>query len=99
MGSDEKGSKLPEPLEIGSAILVKLAGQGIQICDTIFKDRDPLGIQPFRAIEEIHDTSTDHGIQCHERSLELAFHLRPPLFLVSFPERQHSISIHPADLR
>jgi hypothetical protein len=99
MGGNEESSKLSEPLKIGSAILVKLVSQVIQIRHTIFKDPDPLGIQSFRAIEEIHNTSADHGIQCHERSLELAFHLRPSLFLVSFPERQHSISIHPADLR
>jgi hypothetical protein len=99
MGGDEEGAKLSESLEIGPTIFVKLVGQAIQICHTIFKDPDPLRIQPFRAVEEIHDASADHGIQCHERSLELAFHLRPPLFLVSFPERQHSISIHPADLR
>jgi hypothetical protein len=29
----------------------------------------------------------------------VASHLRPPLLLVGFPERQHGIPIHPADLQ
>jgi hypothetical protein len=99
MGGDEEGSELSEPLKVGPAVFVKLAGQVIQVCHTIFKDTDPLGVKPLRAVEEIHDASADHGIQCHERSLKMAVHLRPPFFLVSCPEKQHSIPIHPANLR
>jgi hypothetical protein len=99
MGSDEEGSELSEPLKVGLTVFVKFAGQAIQVCHTIFEDADPLGVKPSRAVEEIHDASADHGIQCHERPLKLAVHLRPPLFLVSRPERQHSVPIHPANLR
>jgi hypothetical protein len=99
MGGDEEGSELTEPLKVGPAVFVKLAGQVIQVCHTIFKDADPLGVKPLRAVEEIHDASADHGIQCHERPLKMAVHLRPPFFLVSCPERQHSIPTHPANLR
>jgi hypothetical protein len=87
MGGDEEGSKLSESLKIDSAVFVKLVGQGIQVCNTIFDDPDPLGIKPLRAIEEIHDASADHGIQRHQRSLVLVSHLRPPLLLMGFPER------------
>ena len=99
MGGDEEGSELSEPLKVGPAVFVKLAGQVIQVCNTIFEDADPLGVKSSRAVEEIHDASADHGIQCHERPLKLAIHLRPPLFLVSRPERQDSVPIHPPNLR
>jgi len=99
MSGDEESSEVSEPLKVGQAVFVKLAGQVIQICNTIFDDSDPLGIKTLRAIEEIHDASADHGVESHQLSLLLASHLRPSLFLVGFPERQHSIPIHIADLQ
>jgi len=94
VGGDEEGSKLSKPLKIEPAVFVKLVSQVIQVGNTIFDDSDPLGIEPFRAIEEIYDASADHGIQCHQRPLVLASHLRPPFLLVSFPERRHGIPAH-----
>jgi hypothetical protein len=99
MGGDEEGSELSESLKIGPAVFLKLVGQDIQVCNAIFDDADPLGIKPLRTIEKIHDTSADYGVQCHQRPLVVASHLRPPLLLVGFPERQHGIPIHPADLQ
>ena len=72
MGGDEEGSELSEPLKVGPAVFIKLVGQVIQVRDTIFDDPDPLGIKPLRTVEEIHDASADHGIQCHQRPLVLA---------------------------
>jgi len=87
MGGDEEGSKVSEPLKVGSTVFVKLVREGIQVSNTIFEDPDPLGIEPLRTIEEVHDASADHGVQSHQRSLLLASHLRPTLLLVGFPER------------
>lgn len=95
MGGDEEGSEVPEPLKVGPTAFFKLVGQVIQVGDTIFYDPEPLGIKPLRTIEEIHHASADHGIQCHQRPLMLASHLRPALLLVGFPEGQHGISVHP----
>jgi hypothetical protein len=94
MGGEEEDSKLSESLKIGLGVFVELVGQVIQICKAIFDDSDPLGIKSFRAIEEIHGTSAYDGIQRHQRSLMLASHSRPALFLVEVPERQHRIPIH-----
>ncbi len=99
MDGDEEGAELSEPLKVGLAVFVKLIGQVIQVRNTIFDYPDPLGIKPLRAIEEIHDASADHGIQRHQRPLVLASYVRPPFLLVGFPERQHSIPIHPANLQ
>jgi hypothetical protein len=99
MGGDEESPEVSEALKVGQAVFVKLVSQVIQICNTIFDDSDPLGIKPIRAIEKIHDAPADHGIECHQRSLLLASHLRPPLLFVGFPERQYSIPIHIADLQ
>ena len=98
MGGDEEGSEVPEPLKVGPTVFVKLVGQVIQISDTIFDDTKPLRIKSLRTVEEIHDTSADHSIKCHQRPLMLASHLRPSLLLVGFPEGQHGISIHPEAL-
>jgi hypothetical protein len=98
MGVDQEGSQVPEPLKVGPTAFVKLVGQVIQVGDTIFDDPEPLGIKPLRAIEEIHHASADHRIQCHQRTLMLASHLRPSLLLVGFPEGEHGIPIHAADL-
>ena len=95
MGGDEEGSEVPEPLKVGPTAFFKLVSQVIQVGDTIFDDPEPLGIKPPRTIEEIHHASAYHRIQCHQRPLMLASHLRPSLFLVGFPEGQHGISIHP----
>ena len=95
MGGDEEGSEVPEPLKVGPTVFFKLVGQVIQVCDTIFDDPEALRIKSLRAVEEIDDASADHGVQCHQRSLKLASHSRPPLLLVGFPEGQHGISIHP----
>ena len=94
MGGDEEGSELSEPLKVGLTVFVELVGQVIQICKAIFDDFDPLGIKSFRAIEEIHSASADHGIQCHQRSLVQASYVRPSLFFVEVPEGQHRIPIH-----
>jgi len=99
MNRDEEGAELSEPLKVGLAVFVKIVGQVIQVCHTIFDDPNPLGIKPLGAIEKIHNTSADHSIQRHQRSLVLTSYLRPPLLLVGFPEGQHSISIHAADLQ
>jgi len=99
MGSDEEGSKLSESFKVGLAVFIKLVGQIVQLCNAIFDDPDPLSIKALRTIEEIYDASADHGIQCHQRPLVLTSHLRPPHLLVGFPERQHGISIHTADLQ
>jgi hypothetical protein len=95
MGGDEERSQMPEPLKVGPTAFFKLAGQVIQVGDTIFDDGEPLGIKPLRTIEEIHHASADHRIQSHQRPLILVSHLRPTLLFVSFPERQHGIPIHP----
>jgi hypothetical protein len=94
MIGDEEGSKVPEPLEIGLTTIFKLVSQVIQVGNTILNDRDPLGIKTNWAIEEIYHASADHRIQCHQRPLMLASHMRPALLLVGFPERQYGISIH-----
>jgi hypothetical protein len=86
MGRDEKGPEAPEPVKIGQTIFVQFVGQAIEICNAIFDDPDPLGIKPLRTIEEVHDASADHCIQCHQWSLMLVSHLRPPLIFVGFPE-------------
>ena len=99
MGGDEEGSEVSESLKISQAVFVKLIGKGIQVCNTIFDDPDPLGIEPLRTIEKIHDASADHRIQCHQGPLVLASYLRPSLILVGSPERQHGIPIHIADLQ
>jgi hypothetical protein len=99
MAGDEEGSEVSESLKVGQTVFVKLVDQAIQVCNTIFNDADSLGIKPLRAIEEIHNAPANHSIQCHQRSLLLASNLRPPLILVSFPERQHGIPIHTADLQ
>ena len=95
MGGDEEGSEVPEPLKVRPTAFFKLVSQVIQVGDTIFDDPEPLGIKSIRTIEEIDHASADHRIQCHQRPLMLASHLRPALFLVDFPEGQHGISIHP----
>lgn len=95
MGCNEEGSEVPEPLKVRPTVFFKLVGQVIQISDTIFDDPEALRIKSFRTVEEIHDASADHGIQCHQRPLMLASHSRPPLLLVSFPESQYGVSIHP----
>lgn len=99
MGGDEEGSEVPESLKVGPTVFVELVGQVIQVGDTIFDDPEPLGIKPIRTIEKIHDATADHGIQCHQRALILASHLRPPLLFVGFPEGQYDIPIHSADLQ
>jgi len=95
LGGDEKGAEVPEPLKVWPTAFFKFVGQGIEIGDTIFKNPDPLGIKPFGALEEIHDASTDHGIQGHQRSLVPVSHVRPSFLFVGFPEGQYNISIHP----
>jgi hypothetical protein len=87
MGGDEEGSEVSEPLKIGPTAFVKLVGQVIQVCNTIFDDPDPLDIESLRTIEKIHDASADYRIQCHQRPLVLVSYLRPSLLLVGFPER------------
>jgi hypothetical protein len=99
MSGDEESPEMSEPLKVGQAVFVKLAGQGIQICNTVFDDSDPLGIKPVRAIKEIYNASADHGVESHQLALLLASHLRPSFHLVGFPERQHSIPIHFAELQ
>jgi len=91
MGGDEDGSEVPEPLKVGPTTIIKLVGQVIQVGDTIFDDPEALGIKPLRTIEEIHHASADHCVQCHQRPLMLASHLRPSLLLVGFPEGQHML--------
>jgi hypothetical protein len=86
MGAHEDGTEVPESLEIGPTIFVKLVGQAIEIGNAIFEDHEALGIKAFWTIEEIHHTSTDHRIQRHQRSLMLAFHVRPLCLLMGFPE-------------
>jgi hypothetical protein len=98
MGGDEEDSKLSESLKVKPTVFVKLVCQAIQVGDTIFDDGEPLDIKPFRTIEEIHHASADHRIQCHQRPLMRASHLRPAFLLVGFPERQHGIPIHSPDL-
>ena len=95
MGGDEEGPEAPEPLEVGPTAFFKFVSQVIQVSDAIFNNPDPLGIKPLRAIEEVHHASAYHRIQCHQRSLMVASHLRPSFLLVGFPEGQHGISIHP----
>ena len=51
MSGDEKGSEVPESLEIGLTAFFKLVSQVIQVGDTIFNDPDPLGIKPTGAIK------------------------------------------------
>jgi hypothetical protein len=85
---------MPEPSKVGATAFFKLIGEAIQVGDTIFEDPYPLSIKTFRAIEIVHHASTDHGIQCHQWPLMLALHVRPSLFLVSFPEGHHGISAH-----
>lgn len=99
MSSDEEGSKLSESFKVGLAVFIKLVGQIVQICNAIFDDPDPLSIKALRAIEEIHNASADHGIQCHQRPLVLTSHLRPTRLFVGFPEGEHGIPIHTADLQ
>jgi hypothetical protein len=65
VGRDEKGPEAPEPVKVGLTIFVQFVGQAIEICNAIFDDPDPLGIESFRAIEEVHDASADHCIQRH----------------------------------
>jgi len=95
LGGDEEGSEVPESLKVWPTAFFKFVGQVIQVGDTIFKDTDPLGVESFGAIEEIHHAPADHCIQGHQRSLMPVSHLRPSLLLVGFPEGQHDISIHP----
>jgi hypothetical protein len=85
MGRNEEGSEVPEPLKVGPTDFIKFVGQVIEIGDTIFDDPEALRIKSLRTVEEIHNASADHGIQCHQRSLMLASHSRPPLLLVGFP--------------
>jgi hypothetical protein len=85
MGGDEEGSEVSEPLKIGPTAFVKLVGQGVQVCNTIFDDPDPLDIESLRTIEKIHDASADYRIQCHQRPLVLVSYLRPSLLLVGSP--------------
>jgi hypothetical protein len=87
MGGDEKGSKAPEPVKVRPAIFVQFIGQIIEICNAVFDDPDPLGIKSLRAIEEVHDASTDDCIQCHQWPLMLVSHLRPLFSFVGCPER------------
>ena len=61
-GAHEDGTEVSKSLKIGPAIFVKLAGQAIEIGNAIFEDHEALGIKAFRAIEEIHHTSTDYRI-------------------------------------
>lgn len=98
LGGDEEGSEVPEPLKVWPTAFFKFVGQVIQIGDTIFEDRDPLGVKAFRAIEEIHHAPADHCIEGHQRSLVQVSHLRPSFLLVGFPEGQHDVSIHPEGL-
>jgi hypothetical protein len=65
MGGDEKGSEVTEPLKVRPTVVFELVGEVIQVGNTIFDDLEALRIQSFRTVEEIHDTSADHGIQCH----------------------------------
>jgi hypothetical protein len=65
MGGDEKGSEVTEPLKVRPAVVFELVGEVIQVGDTIFDDLEALRIQSLRTVEKIHDTSADHGIQCH----------------------------------
>jgi hypothetical protein len=65
MGGDEKGSEATEPLKVRPTVVFELVGEVIQVGNTIFDDLEALRIQSFRTVEEIHDTSADHGIQCH----------------------------------
>jgi hypothetical protein len=99
MHGNQEGSELSESLKVGLAVFIEFVGQVIKVRNAIFDDSNSLGIKSLRAIEEIHDASADHSVQCHQRPFELAFHLRPPLRLVGFPERQHGIPIHLADLQ
>lgn len=94
MGGEEDGSEAPEPLKVGPTVFVKLAGQVVQLCDTIFEDPESLGIKSRRTIEEMYHASADHRIQCHQRSFMLASHVGPRFFLVSFPDGQDGILIH-----
>ncbi len=99
MGRDEEGSEAPEPVKVGPTIFVQFVGQVIEICHAIFDDPDPFGIKSLRTIEEVHDASADHCIQCHQWPLVRASHVRPPFIFVGFPERQHGIPIHSEDLQ
>jgi hypothetical protein len=65
MGGDEKGSEVTEPLKVRPTVVFELVGEVIQVGDTIFDDLEALRIQSLRTVEKIHDTSADHGIQCH----------------------------------
>ena len=87
VGRNEEGSEAPEPVKVGPTIFVQFVGQAIEICNAILDDPDPLGIKSLRAIEEVHDASTDHCIQSHQWPLVLVSHLRPPFIFVGFPER------------
>jgi len=98
LGGDEEGSEVPESLKVWPTAFFKFVGQVIQVGDTIFKDTDPLGVESFGAIKEIHHAPADHCIQGHQRSLMPVSHLRPSLLFVGFPEGQHDISIHPEAL-
>jgi hypothetical protein len=95
MGGDEEGSEVTKPLKVWPTVVFKLLGEVIQVGDTIFDDPEALRIKSLRTVEEIHDASADHSIECYQRPLMLASHSRPPLLLVGFPEGQHGISIHP----
>jgi hypothetical protein len=85
MGRNEESSEVPEPLKVGPTDFIKFLGQVIEVGDTIFDDPEALRIKSLRTVEEIHNASADHGIQCHQRPLMLASHSRPPLLLVGFP--------------
>jgi len=93
-GGDEEGSEVPETLKIGPAFFVQFIGQAVQVGDTIFEDIDSLGIEPFRTIKEIYNTSADHRIKGHEWTFILALHVRPSVILMCVPKRPHRILIH-----
>jgi hypothetical protein len=65
MGGDEKGSEATEPLKVRPTVVIKLFSEVIQVGDTISDDLEALRIKPLRTVEKIHDTSADHGVQCH----------------------------------
>jgi hypothetical protein len=65
MGADEKSSEVTEPLKVRPTVVIKLFSEVIQVGDTISDDLEALRIKPLRSVEKIHDTSADHGVQCH----------------------------------
>jgi hypothetical protein len=65
MGADEKSSEVTEPLKVRPTVVIKLFSEVIQVGDTISDDLEALRIKPLRTVEKIHDTSADHGVQCH----------------------------------